>query len=45
MDGQFNLHQMFQILLACISPCIWGGALAVLYPFRRLTAYSWMVLG
>jgi hypothetical protein len=43
MNAEFGLYQMFYILLACVSPCIWGGAFTVLYPFRRLTSYSWMV--
>jgi hypothetical protein len=43
MKVDFGLYQVFNILLACVSPCIWGGAMVVLYPFRQLTSYSWMV--
>ncbi|MBC8291324.1 MAG: hypothetical protein H8E37_13515 [Planctomycetes bacterium] len=30
--------------MACISPCIWGGGVTVLYPFRRLTSSAWMIV-
>lgn len=43
MNADSGLYQMFQILQTGISPCIWGGALTVLFPFRRLTSFSWMV--
>ncbi len=43
MNVDFGLYQMFHTLLAFVSPCIWAGALTVLYPFRRLASSSWMV--
>lgn len=43
MNADFGLFQMFHALLAFVSPCIWDGALTVLYPFRRLASCSWMV--
>lgn len=43
MNEPFDFAKVFYIVMACVSPCIWGLAVTILYPYRRLTSTSWLV--
>ena len=43
MNEPFDFARVFYIVMACVSPCIWGLAVTILYPYRRLTSTSGLV--